>query len=56
MGGQCGTSAGNGSEAEEEEEQGGAEPGGRQLLGSTIGSCWDQPSALLPINRRLYHL
>jgi hypothetical protein len=26
------------------------------LLGSTIGSCWDRPSALLPINRRLYHL
>jgi hypothetical protein len=26
------------------------------MLGLTIGSCWDRPSALLPINRRLYHL
>jgi hypothetical protein len=28
----------------------------RLLLGSTVGSFADQPSALLPINRRLYHL
>jgi hypothetical protein len=28
----------------------------RLLLGSTIDSFADQPSALLPINRRLYHL
>jgi hypothetical protein len=28
----------------------------RLLLGSTIGSFADQLSALLPINRRLYHL
>jgi hypothetical protein len=27
-----------------------------QLLGSTVGSFADQPSALLPINRRLDHL
>jgi hypothetical protein len=31
----------------------GAEEG---MLESTVGSCWDQPSALLPINRRLNHL
>jgi hypothetical protein len=28
----------------------------RLLVGSTIGSFADQPSALLPMNRRLYHL
>jgi hypothetical protein len=28
----------------------------RLLLGSTVGSFADQPSALLPINRRLNHL
>jgi hypothetical protein len=28
----------------------------RDVLGSTIGSFADQPSALLPINRQLYHL
>jgi hypothetical protein len=27
-----------------------------ELLGSTVGSCWDRPSALLPINRQLDHL
>jgi hypothetical protein len=25
----------------------------KRLLGSTIGSCWDRPSALLPIDHRL---
>jgi choline/ethanolamine kinase len=25
-----------------------------RMLGSTIGSCWDRPSALLPINRWLF--
>jgi regulatory protein NPR1 len=35
---------------------GGAAPMYGELLGSTVGSYWDRPSALLPINRRLDHL
>jgi hypothetical protein len=33
-----------------------AAKGRRRVLGSTVGSCADQPSALVPINRRLDHL